>query len=202
MENPTILHLSFLIAAYLLGSFSSAITLSKIMRFPDPRSEGSHNPGATNVLRIAGKKAAALTLMGDLLKGFIPVLLAAFTLNESIYIALTGLAAFIGHCFPLYYGFKGGKGVATAIGFILAFDWLAGISVVAIWLTVAKVFKLSSLAAVIAFICLPVIYFWLRSDLLITVVLAMLTLILIYRHKENIQRLIKGTEDKGSIKKS
>ena len=183
-----------MLVAYLLGSFSSAITLSKIMGFADPRSEGSNNPGATNVMRIAGKKAAALTLFGDMLKGFIPVLVASFILSQPLFIALTGLAAFLGHCYPVFYQFKGGKGVATAIGFILAFNWMLGLVVIAIWLIVAKVFKLSSLAALIAFTCLPFMYYALQSDITISILLFIITLIMTYRHKENIQRIIKGEE--------
>ncbi len=183
-----------MLVAYLLGSFSSAITLSKIMGFADPRNEGSNNPGATNVMRIAGKKAAALTLFGDMLKGFIPVLVASFVLEQPLFIALTGLAAFLGHCYPVFYQFKGGKGVATAIGFILAFNWMLGLVVITIWLIVAKVFKLSSLAALIAFTCLPFIYYALQGDITISTLLFIITLIMTYRHKENIQRIINGEE--------
>ncbi len=184
-----------MLAAYLLGSFSSAITLSKIMGFADPRSEGSNNPGATNVMRIAGKKAAALTLLGDVLKGFVPVLLAQFVLQDIVFVALTGVAAFLGHCYPLYYGFKGGKGVATAIGFMLAFEWQSGLAVVTIWLLVAKLFKLSSLAALIAFIALPFIYFVLHHNLEISTLLGFVSVVLTWRHRENIQRLVRGEEN-------
>jgi len=186
--------MGFLLFAYLLGSFSSAIALSKIMRFPDPRSEGSKNPGATNVMRIAGKKAAALTLLGDLLKGFLSVLLASLFLHSPVIIALTGLSAFLGHCFPVYYQFSGGKGVATAFGFILAFNWPAGLITALIWLIVAKLFKISSLAALIAFSCLPLIYFGLYNELSISIILAAMTLIMGYRHKQNILRIIRGEE--------
>jgi glycerol-3-phosphate acyltransferase PlsY len=189
------LNLLFVIGAYLLGSFSSAITLSHIMGFSDPRSEGSNNPGATNVLRIAGKKAAALTLVGDVLKGLLPVLLAQWLLAEPLWIALTGFAAFIGHCYPVYYGFEGGKGVATAIGFIVAFHWMTGLVVVAIWLMVAKVFKMSSLAALIAFALMPPIYFGVDGNPAISVLLLLLSLILIWRHRGNIERLLRGEED-------
>ena len=194
MEQLSLIHLAFIVAAYLLGSFSSAITLCAIMGYPDPRSQGSNNPGATNVLRIAGKKAAAVTLLGDLLKGFIPVLAAHFLFENTFATALTGFAAFLGHCFPIYYQFKGGKGVATAFGFVLAFHWLTGLIIVGIWLIVAKVFKLSSLAALIAFICLPFIYYYQQPEFSITSLLALMTLILLYRHKSNISRLLQGKE--------
>ncbi len=194
LESSLFLPLIFILFAYLLGSFSSAITLSRIMGFADPRSEGSNNPGATNVMRIAGKKAAALTLAADLLKGFIPVMLAGYFLSDPLFVAATGLSAFLGHCFPIYYQFKGGKGVATAIGFILAFDWVSGFSVVAIWLIVAKVFKLSSLAALIAFICLPFIYYTLYGEITISGLLLAMTLILSYRHKANIRRILNKQE--------
>jgi acyl phosphate:glycerol-3-phosphate acyltransferase len=194
LQNFHLLNLFFVIAAYLLGSFSSAITLSHIMGFPDPRSEGSNNPGATNVMRIAGKKAAALTLFVDLLKGFIPVLLAQYFLADTLWVAITGLSAFIGHCYPIYYRLSGGKGVATAIGFILAFHWISGLIVVAIWLIIARVFKLSSLAALIAFTLMPAIYFALTTQASISILLATLSVILIIRHKQNIIRLMQGVE--------
>jgi acyl phosphate:glycerol-3-phosphate acyltransferase len=194
LQNFHLLNFGFVISAYLLGSFSSAITLSHIMGFPDPRSEGSNNPGATNVMRIAGKKAAALTLFVDLLKGFIPVLLAQYFLTDTLWVALTGLSAFIGHCYPIYYRFSGGKGVATAIGFILAFHWLSGLIVVGIWLIVARVFKLSSLAAIIAFALMPLIYTSLTAQVEISILLALLSLILVLRHKQNILRIMQGQE--------
>lgn len=172
------------------------------MGFKDPRSEGSNNPGATNVLRIAGKKAAALTLLGDVLKGFIPVLLANLILQNPLSIAVTGFCAFLGHCFPIYYRFNGGKGVATAIGFILAFEWISAGVVIGTWIIVAKVFKLSSLAAIIAFIVLPVFHFWMFRDLHVTGILTSLSLILILRHKSNIQRLIQGKEQQSKLKQN
>ncbi len=199
MENPNLLQILLIFLAYLLGSFSSAITLSRIMGFPDPRSGGSNNPGATNVLRLAGKKAAALTLIGDVLKGLIPVLIAALLLENKLYVALAGFSAFLGHCFPLYYRFTGGKGVATAIGVLVAFDWPVGLVVVAIWLIVAKATSLSALAALIAFTCMPFIYYIWRGDLTVTIVLALMTLILIARHHQNIARLLSGREDKSSL---
>lgn len=180
--------------AYLLGSISSAILLSKIMGFQDPRSEGSKNPGATNVLRIAGKKAAFLTLVGDCLKGLIPVLIAHWFEVETLLVALTAFAAFSGHCFPIFFRFKGGKGVATAIAATVGFNWLVGVILIGIWLLFAKVFKISSLAAIISFCVLPPLIYWREQDLLVSVVFVAISVILIWRHKGNIQRLLQGSE--------
>lgn len=186
--------IALLICAYLLGSISSAILLSKIMGFQDPRSEGSKNPGATNVLRIAGKKAAFLTLVGDCLKGLIPVLVAAALFTEPLVVALAAFAAFAGHCFPVFFAFRGGKGVATAIATTVAFDWVAGAILIAIWLLFARVFKISSLAAIISFCALPALIYWRESDLGATAVFAAISTILIWRHRDNIRRLRSGTE--------
>ncbi|NNE64276.1 MAG: glycerol-3-phosphate 1-O-acyltransferase PlsY [Gammaproteobacteria bacterium] len=186
--------ISLLLFAYLLGSLSSAIILSKIMGFTDPRSEGSQNPGATNVLRIAGKKAAFLTLVGDCLKGLIPVLIAAAMSEDRLFIALAGFLAFLGHCYPVFFGFSGGKGVATAIAVNVGFNWIAGVAVIAVWLLFAKVFKISSLAAIISFTILPFLIYWLEAAVSITLVFAIMSVILVWRHKSNIQRLLQGQE--------
>lgn len=180
--------------AYLLGSISSAIVLSKIMGFKDPRSEGSNNPGATNVLRIAGKKAAFLTLVGDCLKGIIPVLLARWLAADPLVVALTAFAAFSGHCFPVFFHFRGGKGVATAIAATVGFNWIAGAILIAIWLLFARVFRISSLAAIISFCALPLLIYWREQDLQVSIVFVAISVILIWRHKANIQRLIQGSE--------
>ncbi len=180
--------------AYLLGSISSAILLSKIMGFEDPRSGGSKNPGATNVLRIAGKKAAFLTLVGDCLKGLVPVLIARWLEAEPLVVVLTGFAAFIGHCFPLFFRFQGGKGVATAIAATVGINWIAGAILIGIWLLFAKVFKISSLAAVVSFSALPLVVYWREQDFRIASVFVVLSVILIWRHRGNIQRLIQNTE--------
>jgi glycerol-3-phosphate acyltransferase PlsY len=182
------------IFAYLIGSLSSAILLSKLMGFTDPRTDGSNNPGTTNVLRIAGKKAAFFTLVGDCLKGLIPVLLAHWLVDDSFVVALTGFSAFLGHCFPLYFGFKGGKGVATAIAVSVGFEWMVGLIIIAIWLLFARVFKISSLAAIIAFTTLPALIYWREASATTTGVFILMSSILIWRHKSNIQRLLKGTE--------
>ena len=180
--------------AYLLGSISSAILLSKLMGFQDPRSEGSKNPGATNVLRIAGKKAAFFTLVGDCLKGLIPVLVATALDAEPLIVALTGFAAFAGHCFPIFFAFQGGKGVATAIAATVGFDWVAGAILIATWLLFARVFKISSLAAIISFAALPLVIYWRLPEPAVSAVFAVLSVILIWRHRGNIQRLLSGTE--------
>ena len=194
MTDSTITMIGLLLFAYLVGSLSSAILLSKLMGFTDPRTDGSNNPGATNVLRIAGKKAAFFTLVGDCLKGLIPVLLAHWLVDDGFVVALTGFSAFLGHCFPLYFGFKGGKGVATAIAVSVGFDWMVGLIIIAIWLLFARVFKISSLAAIIAFTTLPVLIYWQEASAMTTGVFTMMSIILIWRHKSNIQRLLQGDE--------
>lgn len=180
--------------AYLLGSISSAILLSRIMGFRDPRSEGSKNPGATNVLRIAGKKAAALTLVGDCLKGFIPVMLGRWLEADSSILALTAFAAFLGHCYPIFFGFQGGKGVATAIAGTVAFDWIVGAILIAIWLLLAKVFRISSLAAIVSFATLPATVWWFERGWESPTIFAVISVILIWRHRGNIRRLLQGAE--------
>ena len=186
--------IALLIFAYLLGSISSAILLSGIMGFEDPRNQGSNNPGATNVLRIAGKKAAFFTLLGDFLKGLIPVLLGHLLAIEPLWLALTAFAAFVGHCFPLFFRFQGGKGVATAIAATLAFNWIAGAVLIATWLLFAKVFRISSLAAIASFCLLPPVIYWRTLDGPVTTVFVLLSAILVWRHRSNIQRLLSGTE--------
>ncbi len=193
--------IALLCFAYLLGSISAAILLSKIMGFQDPRSEGSKNPGATNVLRIAGKKAAFFTLVGDFLKGLLPVLLARLLETDNLVAALTGFAAFCGHCFPLFFNFRGGKGVATAIAATLAFNWIAGAILIAIWLLFAKVFRISSLAAIVSFLSLPAIVYWREQDLQVSLVFVALSAILIWRHRSNIERLLAGTESSRSAER-
>lgn len=182
------------VIAYLLGSISSAILLSRIMGFPDPRSDGSNNPGATNVLRIAGKKAAFLTLVGDCLKGFAPVMLAHGLGADALTLALTAFAAFIGHCFPIFFQFRGGKGVATAIAGTVAFDWLTGAILIGVWLLFAKVFRISSLAGIVSFAILPAVVYWRVPEIDVMAVFVAISLILIWRHRGNIRRLLQGTE--------
>jgi glycerol-3-phosphate acyltransferase PlsY len=184
--------------AYLAGSISSAVVVCKLMGYPDPRDVGSHNPGATNVLRVAGKPAAALTLAGDVLKGVIPVLVARLVGLSPLVVAVTGLLAVVGHIFPVFFQFRGGKGIATAFGFIFVLNWLAGTITGLIWLAIFGVMRISSLASLLAFIAMPALIYW-RQPALVWPMLA-LTLIILLRHHENIQRLWKGEE--GNFKKS
>lgn len=185
-----------LAAAYLLGSISSAILVCRVMGLPDPRTVGSNNPGATNVLRVGGKKAAALTLFGDMLKGFLPALAGYLLGLEPLQLALVGFAAFLGHLYPLFFGFQGGKGVATALGAFFGMHWLLGGAVALTWLLFAKVFKISSLAALIA-TALAVPYAWWLIDYppAALAVIGVLVVMLWWRHRSNIRKLIKGSED-------
>ncbi len=194
------LDLSLIVIAYLLGSVSSAIVVCRLMGLPDPRTQGSNNPGATNVLRIGGKKAAAITLLGDSLKGLLPVL-ACHLLNRPEWVfALVGGAAFLGHLYPVFFGFRGGKGVATALGVQFGWSWAIGAAVGATWLFMAKVANVSSLAALISMSLAP-LYVWLlwpANELIAMQVL--ITLLLIWRHRSNIANLLKGTEGRISDK--
>jgi glycerol-3-phosphate acyltransferase PlsY len=184
------------VGAYLIGSLSAAIITCKLMGLPDPRTQGSRNPGATNVMRIAGKKTAALVLLGDMLKGLIPLLAArAFGVEDHI-LAAVGLAAFLGHLYPIYFGFHGGKGVATSLGILLGLSWLLAAAVLATWLFMARVFRISSLSALTAAIAAP-LYTWILLDSPpLLVMVCVISTMLLWRHRGNIQRLINGAEDK------
>ncbi len=192
----TPLEITLIVVAYLLGSISAAIITCKLMGLPDPRSEGSKNPGATNVLRIGNKKAAALTLFGDFLKGLIPVLIGRALEIEPQELALIAMAAFLGHLYPIFFGFQGGKGVATAFGVILGLSWQVALAAILTWLIVAKVFKISSLAALIAAVLTPLYCWLLAPQIEFMIMLAVLSLMLIWRHRSNIRNLLKGSEGK------
>lgn len=185
---------SLVLVAYLFGSVSSAIIICRLMGLPDPREQGSGNPGATNVMRIGGKKAAAITLLGDSLKGLIPVYAAKLMGVPSEILALVGLAAFFGHLYPVFFGFKGGKGVATSVGVLLAFSWLLGGVVMLTWLAIYKVSKISSLSALFASTLSAVYAWYILSDMPIVIASVIMTVFLLWRHKSNIQRLMAGEE--------
>ena len=190
--------LLFIVAAYLLGSLSFAVIVSRAMHLPDPRSFGSGNPGATNVLRTGRKAAAALTLLGDALKGWVAVVLARmlapqFDLPEEIAL-LCALAVFIGHLFPVFFRFKGGKGVATALGLLLGLNPWLGLACLATWLLMAGLFRISSLAALTTAVLAPIysglLMGWGNTAMTVLVV----ALLLVYRHKSNLIKLVTGQE--------
>ena len=188
------LDLSLIIAAYLVGSISSAIVVCRLMGLPDPRTQGSNNPGATNVLRIGGRKAAAITLLGDSLKGFVPVALCHLLDRPEQTFAVVGAAAFLGHLYPVFFGFRGGKGVATALGVQFGLGWTIGAAVAATWLFMAKVANISSLAALISMLLAP-LYIWLLwPSPALLVMQVSITLLLIWRHRSNIRNLLQGSE--------
>jgi glycerol-3-phosphate acyltransferase PlsY len=198
--NETLLSLLAALAAYLIGSLSFAVIVSRVFGLADPRSYGSKNPGATNVLRSGNKKAAILTLVFDALKGVVPVLLvqfygARFGLGEGT-VALVGLAAFLGHLWPVFFRFQGGKGVATAAGVLLAFNPWLGVATLATWIIVAFFFRYSSLAALAAAALAPFyqLLIWGAGPLAAAIVV--MSLLLIWRHAANIQKLLAGTESK------
>ena len=186
--------------AYLLGSLSFAVIVSKAMRLDDPRSYGSGNPGATNVLRSGNKTAAILTLLLDALKGAAAVLLARalsgrFGYGETV-IALAGLAAFLGHLYPVFFRFQGGKGVATAAGVLLALDGGVGLASLATWLVVAFATRYSSLAALLTALLAPVFTYFLIGDPQVVVLVVVMSVLLIWRHRSNISKLLNGTESR------
>lgn len=194
------LTLAFVVAAYFLGSISFAVVTSKVFGIADPRTYGSGNPGATNVLRSGKKAAAALTLLGDAAKGWLAVFLAIkFASHDEsglLLIALVALAVFLGHVFPLFLKFQGGKGVATALGVLLALNGWIGLAVLATWLFMAVLFRYSSLSALVAAIAAPiyVMLFQMRPELVFAT--AVMSMLLIWRHKRNIQNLMSGKESK------
>ncbi|KGQ70723.1 glycerol-3-phosphate acyltransferase [Chelonobacter oris] len=184
----------YMIFAYLIGSISSAILISRLAGLPDPRTAGSGNPGATNVLRNGGKWAALAVLLFDMLKGMLPVW-AGYYLNLTQFeLGMVALAACLGHCFPLYFGFKGGKGVATAFGAIAPIAWGVAASMFGTWLLVFLVSGYSSLSAVLTALLVPLYVYLFKPEF--TFPVALVCCLLIYRHHENIQRLWRGQEDK------
>ena len=190
----TPLSLGMIIFAYLLGSISSAVLICRFLKLPDPRENGSNNPGATNVLRIGGKSAAIAVLLIDMLKGTIPVWISYYLTIEPLYLGLIGISACLGHIYPIFFHFRGGKGVATAIGAIAPIGWgLTGLLGVT-WLIAALITRYSSLAAIITALIAP-FYAWIFKPLY-TLPVAMLCCLILLRHQDNIRRLIDGTEPK------
>jgi glycerol-3-phosphate acyltransferase PlsY len=188
-----------ILAAYCLGSISFAIVVSKLMRLPDPRSYGSGNPGATNVLRTGKKTAAVLTLAGDAGKGWLAVWLAAQLGGD---VPAAGMAAFIGHLYPLFHRFAGGKGVATAAGVLFGFNLWLGAATLAAWIAIAVLFRYSSLAALVAALLAPIFAWFLELNGFVVVVVVAIAALLVWRHRGNIARLAAGTETRLGAKKA
>jgi glycerol-3-phosphate acyltransferase PlsY len=197
-------------AAYLVGSLAFAVIVSKLMGLSDPRTFGSGNPGATNVLRSGSKAAAMVTLLLDALKGLVPVLLVKaygrrYGMEEGT-MALVGLAAFLGHLYPVFFRFQGGKGVATFIGVVFGIDWVLGLATGATWLVIAFFFRYSSLASLVSAVFAPLYYLfgdglkW-NAERPVAMVLFAMALLLAWRHRANIDRLLKGTESRLGKKK-
>lgn len=185
-----------ILLAYFFGSLNSSIIFSKILKLEDPREYGSKNPGATNILRSGNKTLALATLIFDMFKGFLPVFVAFFFIEDQIYIQIIGLCSILGHIFPIYYKFKGGKGVATSFGVILAFDIILGFICLLTWLITAFLFRYSALSAIVTFTFLP-IYTWLSYEIYtITYVYLVLSIVVIYKHRSNIKNLINNKETK------
>ncbi|STX50494.1 transmembrane protein [Legionella busanensis] len=196
-----LLFIIFVIFGYICGSFCSAIIVSRLFSLPDPRLEGSLNPGATNVLRLAGKKYAALVLVGDMLKGFIPVILARSLGLGPIITSFTCLAAVVGHMYPVFFKFQGGKGVATALGGLLGLSFVTGIATIVIWLIVANFTGYASLASIIALIFAPLYSILGFGSVDVFIPLFFMTFLIIYKHRNNINRLIDRDEPKLSFSK-
>lgn len=197
--------LLLIVAGYLAGSLSFAVIVSRAMRLPDPHSYGSGNPGATNVLRTGNKVAALLTLLGDALKGFVVVAVARALADRYGFgradLALAGLAAFLGHLYPLYFGFRGGKGVATAAGVLFGISGWLGLAVLGVWLATFAVLRISSISGLVAALASPILASVLGGDREVVGIVLVMALLLVWRHRENIRRLRAGTEKKAGATK-
>ncbi|HIC7358671.1 TPA: glycerol-3-phosphate 1-O-acyltransferase PlsY [Legionella pneumophila] len=196
------LFIFLILVGYLMGSINSAIILCRTFGLPDPREEGSKNPGATNVLRLGGKQYGILVMVCDALKGILPVIIAKYLSGEPVTIAFTALAAVVGHMYPVFFHFRGGKGVATTIGALLAFHFVIGIMVAATWLLVVNFWRYSSLASIISITLAPFYSLILVGNLNIFPPLFMITILVLYKHRDNFNRLIDGKEPKIKFKHS
>ena len=187
--------LLIILFAYLVGSISSGIIVSRFFNLPDPRTIGSKNPGATNVMRSGNKKAAIFTLLGDLLKAILVLAIAEYLGFNDLIIVCVALAVLIGHIYPIFYKFQGGKGVATAIGILIALNFKLALIVASIWLLVFGIWRYSSLAAIVAAISAPIIaIFILRDQSLYCIAFTLITIIILFKHQANIRKLLSGTE--------
>jgi acyl phosphate:glycerol-3-phosphate acyltransferase len=189
-----------LIISYLLGSLSCAVLLSKCLKLPDPRKTGSGNPGATNILRIAGKNQALAVLVGDALKGFVAILLARILGVHGFMLGLAGLSVVLGHVFPIFHKFKGGKGVATMLGTLLMLNFWVGLFAVAVWVVIAFLLRYASLSSLVAAVCAP-IFILIFGDHQYAFPVLLIAALVIWRHWENIEKLRSGNEDKMDLGK-
>lgn len=194
-------YLAYAFAGYLTGSISTAIITCKLMGLKDPRGVGSNNPGATNVLRHGGKKAAIITLLGDMLKGLIPVLIAHQLKADAIVLSIVGTSAFLGHLYPLYFGFKGGKGVATFYGVMLGINWMMGLAALGVWLLAAAVTRISALSALVSAFCSPIFAWYFTGSQSYIAATLFMVLLLTWRHRSNIKNILEGKENKIGVKK-
>lgn len=191
--------LSFILlffAAYFMGSVSSAVFMAKLFQLPDPRFHGSHNAGATNILRLGGKIPALLTLIGDIAKGVLPILIGKYLELSDIQLVSVLFAALFGHLYPIFFNFQGGKGIATAFGGLLAIHPFSGALLALSWLLSAMIFRISSLASLVAALLAPFIFFWHTHDIRFSAIIFLISLILMIKHRKNIHRLYLGTEPK------
>ncbi len=188
--------------AYLVGSVSSAILVSKLLRLQDPRDAGSGNPGTTNVLRLSGKIPAALTLLGDVAKGTLPVVAASAITQDPVSVAIAALAAFLGHLYPVYFRFAGGKGVATAIGAYLGLSLPVCLGVVGVWLTIALISRYASLSSILAMLSAPFFVWYFGYDEWIIGTAVVIFVFIVSRHIANIKRLLAGEESRINLSKS
>lgn len=182
--------------AYLFGSISSAIILCRIAGYPDPRRQGSGNPGTSNILRLYGKKAAAITLAGDLLKGLLPLLIGRALQVPEVILASLGVAAFLGHLYPIFFQFEGGKGVATFIGILYGLAWPAGVAFMFVWVVIAATFRYSSLSALVATALSPALVFIMVPSYAYLTATLLMAGFIFWRHQANIRKLLSGTERK------
>ena len=189
-----ILGIVLVVLGYLCGSLASAVVVCRIMKLPDPRKQGSGNPGATNVLRLGGKKAAALTLAGDVIKGAVPVLLAHLLSDSPVVLASTAVAAIVGHMYPVFFQFKGGKGVATTFGAVAALVYPVALFMGAVWVLTAMATRYASLASLAAAVAAPLFALVFIQEPATILALVIIAALLVYRHRENIQRLRDGIE--------
>ncbi len=189
------------IIAYLIGSISCSVLICKLAGLPDPRKTGSKNPGATNVLRIGGKQVAFLALLGDILKGYLPVIMGSLVTEDPLILSLVGLFAFLGHLYPVFFRFQGGKGVATAAGVYLALAWPVALNLIGIWLITAFLLRFSSIASLTAAISAPVLIEVYLQDISYTLPCILIATLIFWRHRANLLRLKEGTESRIKLKR-